>query len=136
MPYRLDSLWYSPLLPVMFLVSAIALGLMMVVVESNVTAFLHRRKPETEVLASLAVAARWVLVAYLVLRLGDLAACGGMRLLFAPTWHTALFWFEVTAMAAAPAALLFIPQVTHSRAGQWIAASLGVFGVVLNRIPA
>ena len=53
MPYRLHPLWYSPLLPVLFLVSAIGLGLMMVILESNVTAFLYRRKPETEVLAGL-----------------------------------------------------------------------------------
>ena len=47
MPYRLHPLWYSPILPVLFLVSAIALGLSMVMFESHVTAYLYRRKPET-----------------------------------------------------------------------------------------
>ena len=55
MPYRLHPLWYSPILPLLFLVSAIGLGMMMVMFESHLTAYLYRRKPETEVLASL----RW-----------------------------------------------------------------------------
>lgn len=134
MPYRLHPLWYSPLLPVLFLVSAIGLGLLMVILESNVTAYLYRRKPETEVLAGLGGAARWVLVAYLILRFGDLAARGQVHLLLAPGWRTGLFWFEIGVMAVAPAALLFMGRVRQSRAGQWTAAALGVFGVVLNRI--
>ena len=38
MPYRLHPLWYSPILPLLFLVSAIALGMMMVTFESHFTA--------------------------------------------------------------------------------------------------
>ncbi|MGP8242989.1 MAG: NrfD/PsrC family molybdoenzyme membrane anchor subunit [Bryobacteraceae bacterium] len=134
MPYRLHPLWYSPLLPIMFLVSAIGLGLLMVIFESNVTAFLYHRKPETEVLAGLGSAARWVLAGYLILRFGDLLARRQGQLLFASGWRTGLFWFEVVVMAAAPAALLFLPAARRSRAIQWTAASLGVFGVVLNRL--
>jgi Ni/Fe-hydrogenase subunit HybB-like protein len=134
MPYRLHPLWYSPLLPVLFLVSAVGLGLMMVIFESNTTAFLYRRKPETDVLAGLGSAARWVLIGYLALRFGDLAARGEWHLLFASGWRTGLFWFEITAMAAAPAALLFLPAARRSRGIQWTAAGLGVFGVVLNRV--
>jgi hypothetical protein len=134
MPYRLHPLWYSPLLPVLFLVSAIGLGLMMVILESNVTAFLYRRKPETEVLAGLGNAARWVLAGYLVLRFGDLAVRREWHLLFASGWRTGLFWLEVITMAAAPAALLFLSASRRSRGIQWTAAGLGVFGVVLNRV--
>jgi Ni/Fe-hydrogenase subunit HybB-like protein len=134
MPYRLHPLWYSPLLPLLFLVSAMALGMLMVMFESNATAFLYRRKPETEVLARLGGAARWVLLAYVVLRFIDLAARGQSHLLYAAGWRTGLFWFEMATMALAPVALLFVPKVRQSRAGQWSVAALGVFGIVLNRI--
>ena len=80
MPYRLHPLWYSPILPLLFLVSAIALGMMMVTFESHFTAWLYRRKPETEALAPLGGAARWVLLLYLAIRFGDLAIRGQLRL--------------------------------------------------------
>jgi Ni/Fe-hydrogenase subunit HybB-like protein len=134
MPSRLHPLWYSPLLPLLFLVSAIGLGLMMVMFESHTTAYLYRRKPETEVLESLGAAARWVLVIYLAIRFVDLAAHGKLRILLAADWHTGMFWFEIAAMAIGPAILFSLPQVRHTRGGQWAAAGLGVFGVVLNRI--
>ena len=134
MPYRLHPLWYSPLLPLLFLVSAIGLGMMMVVVESHTTAFLYRRKPETEVLASLGSGARWVLLAYLLLRFGDLAVRGQARYLAAPGWHTAIFWLEVAVMAVAPLVLFSAPRVRGTRGGQWTAAGLGVFGTLVNRI--
>src|SRR5208282_3110451 len=46
MPYRLHPLWHTPILPVLFFLSAVGLGLMMVVFESQFTAYLYRRKPE------------------------------------------------------------------------------------------
>jgi Ni/Fe-hydrogenase subunit HybB-like protein len=134
MPYHLHPLWYSPWLPVLFLVSAIALGLQMVIVESHFTAYLYQRKPETHVLEALTTPARWILLVYLVLRFGDLAARGQLARLGAREWQVAMFWFEVAVMAVLPIALLSIARVRRSRAGQWTAAGLGVFGVVLNRV--
>ncbi len=134
MPYRLHPLWYSPILPVLFFVSAIALGLMMVLFESHFTAYVYRRKPETELLAQLSGAARWVLLLYIVLRFGDLAVRGQLSQLWGAGWQVGLFWSELAAMAIVPAILLIIPQLRHARSGQWTVAALAVFGVVLNRI--
>lgn len=134
MPYHLHPLWYSPLLPLLFLVSAIGLGLMMVMFESHFTAHVYRRKPETEVLAALGGAARWVLLGYLALRFGDLAARGQLGHLLGTEWQVKMFWFEIAIAAIVPAALLFLPRIRRTRAGQWTVAALGVFGVVLNRI--
>ncbi|MCX6543356.1 MAG: Ni/Fe-hydrogenase cytochrome b subunit [Acidobacteria bacterium] len=134
MPYHVHPLWYSPWLPVLFLVSAIALGLQMVIVESHFTAYVYRRKPETGVLEGLTTPARWILLAYLALRFGDLAARGNLRLLTGGEWQVKMFWFEVAVMAGLPIVLLSIGRVRRSRAGQFAAAGLGVFGVVLNRV--
>ena len=134
MPYRVYPLWYSPILPLLFLVSAIALGIMMVTFESHTTAFLYRRKPETEILAPFAGAARWVLILYLVLRFGDLILRGQAHWLVAPGIYTFLFWFEICVLAVIPLVLLSIPRVRYSSEGQWILAAVGVFGVVFNRL--
>ena len=90
--------------------------------------------PETDALASLGRAAPWVLLAYLALRFGDLAARGQLAHLAAAEWRVAFFWFEIAAMALAPLVLFSIPRVRRSRGGQWTAAGLGVFGIVLNRV--
>jgi Ni/Fe-hydrogenase subunit HybB-like protein len=134
MPYHLHPLWYSPLLPVNFFVSAVALGLLMVLFENHVTAYLYRRKAETSLLSGLAGTARWVLVAYLALRIGDLAARGQLGWLRAGGWRTGMFWLELTMVGAAPALLFSVPRLRRSRAGQWGVSAIGILGVVLNRV--
>jgi hypothetical protein len=108
--------------------------MMMVIFESHLTAYLYRRKPETEVLSSLAGAVRWVLLLYLVMRFSDLVVRGQAHYLIAADVRTFLFWFEICVLAIFPAVLFWIPRVRASRGGQWSIAALGVFGVVFNRI--
>ena len=134
MPYRLHPLWYTPLLPILFLVSAIALGLLMVLFESHFTAYLYRRQPETAILESFAAAARWVLLFYLTLRFSDLAVHGRLAELLGGGWQVILFWVEIALMAAIPALMFSMPRVRASRTGQFTAATIGITGVVLNRI--
>jgi Ni/Fe-hydrogenase subunit HybB-like protein len=134
MPYRLHPLWYSPILPVLFLLSAIGLGLAMAIFESHVTAWLYHRKPETEVLASFGAACRWVLLLYLAVRFGDLLVRRQAGALATADWRTVLFWLEVLLMAGIPVVLFSLPGVRRSRTGQWTAAAMAVFGVVLNRL--
>ena len=134
MPYRLHPLWYSPILPLLFLISAIALGMMMVTFESHFTAYLYHRKGETEALASLGGAARWVLLPYLAIRFGDLAVRGKLGVLAAYDWRVGMFWLEIGTMAVVPLILFSIPRTRGTRGGQWAAAGVGIFGIVLNRI--
>ena len=134
MPYHLHPLWYSPVLPVNFFVSAVGLGLLMVIFESHSTAWLYHRKPETALLARFGGAARWLLLGYLTFRFADLAVRGQFHHLWGPVWQTGMFWFEITLIVIAPVLLLSIPSVRFSALGQWIAAGLGVWGVVVNRI--
>ncbi len=134
MPHHLHPLWYSPILPVLFFVSAVGLGLAMVMFESHTTAYFYHRKPETELLDRFGAAARWVLLVYLVVRFGDLAARGHLHHAAGTTFSTFWFWFELAVMALLPIVLFSIPAVRRSRTGQWAAASLGVTGVVINRI--
>jgi Ni/Fe-hydrogenase subunit HybB-like protein len=134
MPYHLHPLWYTPLLPVLFFISAAGLGLLMVIFESHTTGYFYQRKPETETLAKLGAAGRWILALYLAVRFVDLAARGQLGLVARPDGRTAMFWFEILLMGALPAALLFVGRIRRSRGGQWAAALLGVSGIVLNRV--
>ena len=134
MPYRLHPLWYSPVLPPLFFISAIGLGLMMITFEGLFTTFIYKKESETPLLAKLGKGARWVLLFYIAFRLGDLFVRGQLGHAFTANWHTLLFWTELGLSAIIPALLLFIPAVRRNPAGQWTIAIMGVTGFVMNRL--
>jgi Ni/Fe-hydrogenase subunit HybB-like protein len=134
MPFNLHPLWYSPILPILFFLSAVALGLMMVSWEGLFTAYLYRRKPETELIAQLGAAARWVFSLYLLVRFADLLLRGQGRFLWGGEWQVKMFWVEIFISTILPTCLLWIRPVRSHPRWQWVVAGLGVFGVVLNRI--
>ena len=102
MPARVHPLWYSPILPPMFLISAIALGLMMVCFEAMATGYLYKHDHDMKLLGGLGKVASWVLFAYLALRLGDLAYRGQLPHMFDGSWEATLFGFEIMLSALLP----------------------------------
>ena len=100
---KLHPLWQTPILPLLFLISCIAMGYAAVVFESSLsTLFFHRRR-DTEMLAGLSTAMLPVLGAFLLLRIGDLLVRGKLGLAFVPNRFAAAFWLPgsefVTALA-------------------------------------
>jgi Ni/Fe-hydrogenase subunit HybB-like protein len=134
MPFRVHPLWYTPWLPILFFVTAIGLGLCMVIVESSVTSWLYDREPETALLARIARPAAAVLFAGAALKFLDLAVHGKLGLLLAPGWETAIFWLEWSLSALVPASLLAIPAVRRSRSLLLTAGGLSVVGFVFDRL--
>jgi len=136
MPFRLHPLWYTPNLPELFFVSAICLGLVMVIFESSVTAWLYEREPRTRMLSGLAGFAAGGLAFYFAFRMLDLWHRGKLGLAFAGTFEANLFWFEMGLSTIVPLLLFLIPKVRRSHTGVFIASSLGVIGFLLNRVDA
>jgi Ni/Fe-hydrogenase subunit HybB-like protein len=136
MPFRIHPLWYSTMLPELFFVSAICLGLAVVIFESSITSWLYRRKPETETMAGLARMASFALAFYFILRLGDIWRQGKLGHILEGTWASNLFIVEMLMSAVLPMALFAIPGVRTSFKGVWSVATLAVSGFVLNRINA
>ena len=134
MPEKIQPLWYSPLLPVFFLVSAVAVGLAMVIVESSLSSRAMRRGLEIGILSDLGWAAVWVLAAYLALRFGDLIVRGALSDAFQPTMAAALFWIEVGIGVILPMLLLARPSVRMSASGLFRCGLLIIFGVVFYRL--
>jgi Ni/Fe-hydrogenase subunit HybB-like protein len=129
-PHRVHPLWYSPIIWILFLVSAIGLGLMMVTLESLVSAWLFGHKLRMDLLGGLGKAASVVLFLYAGLRIGDLAWRGGLGAAVDGSVLGALFLFEVAITAVIPAILLAIPRVRASVRGLGTAALLTVFGAM------
>ncbi len=134
MPFRLHPLWYTPQLPELFFVSAICLGLAMVIFECSITAWLYERPTHPHVLSGLGRFAAWGLAFYLLFKLGDLAHQGKLGLIFEGSFESNLFIFEMMISVIVPMILFAIPAVRRSHTGVFIASSLCVMGLVLNRI--
>lgn len=134
MPFRLHPLWYSSILPILFFVSAIGLGLAMVIMESVVSSWLYKKEVEKELLGGLAKGAAYVLGFYAIMKLADLAINGKLHYLIAGSWEANLFAFELLVSAIVPAVLFAIPKVRRNIGALATGAGLAIFGFVLNRI--
>ncbi len=132
-PFRVHALWYSPIIYVLFLVSAIALGLMMVAMESLLTGYFFRHPVRGRLLSGLGVAAAMVLTIYAVLRLGDLAWRGVLGAALDGSWQSRWFVFELLVSAVIPATLLTIRRVRTRIGGLALCSALTIFGVLLYR---
>jgi Ni/Fe-hydrogenase subunit HybB-like protein len=134
LPHKLHPLWYTPILPILFLVSAIALGPAMVILEGNISARAFKRPYETEVLGGLARALPYILGLYLLLKVIDLIARGAAPHLFAPSTQAIMFWLELMIGVVVPIALLLNKEIYTTRVGQLWCAICVVAGIVLNRL--
>lgn len=133
-PSKLHPYWYSPWLPVFFFVSAIGVGLAMVIFESNLSARAFNREIEMPLLSQLAKALLVVLATYGLMRFQDLASRGALGLLREPSTETLLFILEITFGMAIPVAMLVFRRVRENREGLFAAAVMVITGFLLNRL--
>jgi Ni/Fe-hydrogenase subunit HybB-like protein len=133
LPDKLNGLWFTPLLPAFFFLSAVAVGPAMVIFESTISSRLFKRGLELELLSKMALAIPIALGAYLLLKIGDLAYSGELDLMFKGNLYTALFWLELGGGVILPSLLILIPRVRHNATGLFWAATLVISGLVLNR---
>ncbi|MCP4705343.1 MAG: Ni/Fe-hydrogenase cytochrome b subunit, partial [candidate division Zixibacteria bacterium] len=134
MPFRLHPLWYSNILPILFFISAIALGLMMVSFESLASHWLYKRKPENKLVAKLGRAAVWVLGIYFVVKMIDIVISGEFGLIFDGSWEGGLFISEILISIIIPMLIFSIPQLRFKTGWQTLASFMVVFGMIFNRI--
>jgi Ni/Fe-hydrogenase subunit HybB-like protein len=130
---RMHPLWYSPILPLLFFVSAVGLGLMMVATESTVTSWLYHREGEWPILQGLCRAASIVLLLYFVLRIGDLAVRGQLVHFLESGWLSLLFVVEMSLSVVIPIVLFTLPGTRRARWAITVGSFSGVAGFVLHR---
>ena len=133
-PEKLHSLWYTPILPISFFLSAVAAGLAMVIVESYLSARAFGRRLELDLLEDLARGIVAVLALYLVVKLQDLLGRGAFPLLFTRSPEAFLFQVELVFGVVMPMALLAVRTVRRDPAGLFCGALLTILGLILNRL--
>ena len=134
MPEKLHPFWYSPLLPVFFFLSAIAVGLAMTIFESSQSAKHFGLQLELPVLQELGRVLVVVLWLYAILRFEDLAHRGVLSLMVRPGYEMYLFWLELTLALILPLILLSQRKVRSSPTGLYWSAVLVILGFITNRM--
>ena len=117
MPDKLHPFWYSPLLPVFFYLSAIAVGLAMTIFESSMSSKYFGREIELPILRDLGRVLVVVLAIYGILRFEDLYHRGVLQPGLHPGYEQGLFLLEMALSVMFPLLLLAIPKVRHSAKG-------------------
>jgi Ni/Fe-hydrogenase subunit HybB-like protein len=133
-PDKLHGLWYTELLPLLFIVSAVCMGIAMVIILSRITARVWRRRlemPILDLLGRILVVALWT---YGALRLVDLAYAGSLPLAFAFTYEAGMFNLELFLGVILPGTLLAIPSVRNSPRRLYGASLCVVAGFVIYRL--
>jgi Ni/Fe-hydrogenase subunit HybB-like protein len=133
-PTKLHPLWYTPVLPLLFLTSAFAVGYPMVVFETTIATSSFNLDSEMSILAPLTRITVFLLGIYMFLKLGDMFVRGTYVYLLDGTHQTNSFVVEMFFGVMVPWVMLLFEKIRNSRTGVFTAASLIVFGVVLNRI--
>jgi Ni/Fe-hydrogenase subunit HybB-like protein len=132
-PSKLYPLWYTPILPLLFYISAIGVGLAMTIFESWHSSRAFGRALELPLLASLGRVLAVVMSVYLWIRFLDLAHRGAFSLLKQNREETWLFLLEMALMAV-PTVLLYQSRIRRRPGALYACAVSLVFGFVANRL--
>ncbi len=134
MPRRLFPLFYSHIIPIEFFISAIAGGLLMLAFETLALHWMYRRTLETDLVHVLCSVSVWILGLYFLVKIGDVALEGKLGLLLDGSWMSYLYIVELLLSTVIPFVMFVMPKWCANRRVQWIGTSIGIVGVVLNRI--
>jgi len=132
-PYKVHALWWTPLSPLLFLLSAMMVGLPMVIFTILFASWSLDRKPEMHVLTPLARYVPVFLTIYLGVKVGDMVWRHTYGYLLDGSLQS-ICWIAEMILVVLPLIMLIIPAVRRSP--RLLAASTlaVILGVVLNRL--
>jgi Ni/Fe-hydrogenase subunit HybB-like protein len=133
-PTKMHPLWYTPISPLLFLLSAIAVGFPMVIFESILSSRSLGLKPERRMLSSLARYTPVLLGAYLVAKVVDLTIREAWPYLLEGSFRSLMYFIEISLGVVLPIVLLSVRKIRESVTGLFVSATLVILGVALNRI--
>ena len=133
-PGKMHALWYSSMLPVHFFVSAIAVGLAMVIVESKLSSRAFGRGLEMDILTTLGRVLVGVLGLYGFLRIADMLQSGVLAEAFTFSYESSMFLVEFGLGVILPMVILASARRRASERWLYTGALFAVMGFVVNRM--
>lgn len=131
---KMHPLWQTPILPLLFLLSAISVGFPMVIFESLIASRSLKLKPEMHILSKLGSMIAPLLGIYLAFKIGDMFI--RETFVYLTEFNTASIMFTVELLfgVVIPLRMFLSPKVLKSPPLLFTASALVVLGVLLNRI--
>jgi Ni/Fe-hydrogenase subunit HybB-like protein len=121
---QVHPLWQTPLVPLLFLLTAIIMGYAVVLFESCVASSAYRRSIEMNLLTPMAKVMLGLVAVYIAVRFGDLVWRGALGLAFGFSLETVMFWLEM-------ACFLGIFLVIGTEAQRRSSARLFIAGIMI-----
>ena len=131
---KMHPLWQTPILPLLFLLSAVAVGFPMVIFESLIASRSLKLKPEMHILSKLGGMIAPLLGLYLAFKIGDMVIRETFVYLTEFNTASVMFTIEMLFGVVIPLRMLLSPKVLKSPALLFTASVLVVAGVLINRI--
>jgi len=133
-PHKINVLWWSDNLPLLYLFSAMMAGPAMAIIEHLAAARWLGFTPRMDLLAGLARIEAWLVSLFLAFQMGDLFYRGAADAMFIASWFAVSFWVEIAFGLMLPFVLLLMPEVRESNRGLATACALIIGGVLLHRL--
>jgi Ni/Fe-hydrogenase subunit HybB-like protein len=133
-PHKVNVLWWSDQLPLLFLFSAMMAGPAMAILEHLAAARWLGFEPRMNLLGGLARIEAWLVGLFLLFQISDLFYRGATGAMLSMTGFALSLWIEITFGLLLPLVLLLMAEVRESRRGLAVACSLVIAGVLLHRL--
>ncbi len=131
-PEKLHPLWYTPIIPLLFFLSAVTVGPAMVIVESTFSARVFKRGLETPILIELAYFLQVALIVYTGIKIQDLFVRGVANKVFSGEFESIHFILEM-ALLIIPIGIIAIKKLRMNPKWLFTASFMVVAGILYNR---
>jgi len=131
---KMHPLWQTPVLPLLFLLSAISVGFPMVIMESLIASRSFNLKPEMDVLPSLGRMVGALLGIYLAFKIGDMFIRETFFYLSQFNLESIMFSIELFIGVIIPMRIFFSEKALKSPAWLFTGSIFVILGVAINRL--
>lgn len=133
-PNKLHVLWYTPILPLLSLFSAIMAAPAMVIFESLMSEKLLKHKSRFDLLSGIAKWIPYLLGFYLMIKISDLVVRGVILETTTFSTQAVSWWLEVLIGVIIPFVMFIVPNTIKTKSGMLWASTFVIVGLVWNRL--
>lgn len=136
MPHRLHPMWYTPILPVLFYLSSILVGLSLGIIAYKIAMRVRGKAEDPSIAMGLGKGVLVLGLLYMLIRVGELVYAGELPMLLEMTPLSVLWIGEILFCSVIPIVLWGVPSLRKEGWVHWAAPLAVLLGVGMNRFNA